>query len=132
MKGAAGLRMRPRLTAEQIEEYARKGFLHPIDAMGPDEAVLYWRQHNRVSEFFSGSPKAVQMSQIHRFHLWAWQLAAHPAVLDTVESELGPDILLWSAWVFPKPAHDAGYVTTHQDGTYWGLGGAPSREPGSR
>ncbi len=115
--------MRPLLTTEQIEEYARKGFLHPIDALGPDEAALHYRQYDRVAQLFGGSPKAVQMSQIHRFYDWAWQLAAHPAVLGAVESVLGPDILLWSASVFPKSAHDPGYVTMHQDGTYWGLEG---------
>ena len=27
---------------------------------------------------------------------WMWALATHPAILDLVEAQVGPDIVLWS------------------------------------
>ena len=34
---------------------------------------------------------------------------------------IGPDILCWSSTFFIKEAHDPGFVSWHQDSTYWGL-----------
>lgn len=111
------------LTPAQRDRYHKKGFLCPIDALEPPEAERYRGAYFGVAAAFGGAPKAVQMSQIHRFYGWAWELATHPTVLAVVESVLGPDLLLWSASVFPKRARDTGYVSMHQDGTYWGLDG---------
>jgi len=111
------------LTPAQRDRYQETGYLCPIDALEPSEAERYRRAYFRVAAAFGGAPKAVQMSQIHRFYGWAWELATHPKVLAAAECVLGADILLWSASVFPKPARDTGYVSMHQDGTYWGLDG---------
>ena len=115
--------MRPPLTAKQVDEYGATGMLYPIDVMSREEADRYRSYYDSVAALLGGAPKAVQMSQVHRFYDWAWELASHPAVLDVVDSVLGPDILVWSAQVFPKPARDQGYISMHQDGTYWGLEG---------
>ena len=115
--------MRSRLTADRIGEYRETGFLFPVDVLEPAEAERYLAEYEAVAAALGGSPKAVQMTQIHRYYRWAWDLGFHPAVLDAVESVLGPDIMLWSAQVFAKRARDPGYITMHQDGTYWGLEG---------
>ncbi len=115
--------MRPKLSADRVDQYGRDGFLFPIDVLDPSEAARGVTEYERVAQALGGAPKAVQMSQVHRFYRWAWDLGFHPAVLDAVEAVLGTDILLWSAQVFPKPARDSGYITMHQDGTYWGLDG---------
>lgn len=113
----------PKLTKTQVERYEATGFLHPIDALSADEADRFRLSYERVAALLGGAPKAVQLIQIQRYYDWAWELARHPAVLDAVECVLGPDIILWSASVFPKRAHDPSFVTMHQDGTYWGLEG---------
>ena len=46
-------------------------------------------------------------------------LARDPAILDLVEGVLGPDIILWGAHVFCKPAGDGYETPWHQDGHYW-------------
>ena len=115
--------MQPECTADRIDEYRELGFLFPIDVLAPEEAQRCYAECETVAAALGGSPRAVQMSQIHRYYRWAWDLGFHPAVLDAVESVLGPDIMLWSAQVFPKRARDPGYITMHQDGTYWGLEG---------
>ncbi len=42
-------------------------------------------------------------------------------MLDHVEKVLGPDLIIWSTSVFTKYAHHPGFISWHQDGTYWGL-----------
>ena len=115
--------IRPPLTPDRVGEYAEAGYLHPIAVLDPDEAERYRSAYDRVATLLGGAPRAVQLTQSHRFYRWAWELASHPLVLDAVESVLGPDLMVWSAQVFPKPARDRGYITMHQDGTYWGLEG---------
>jgi ectoine hydroxylase-related dioxygenase (phytanoyl-CoA dioxygenase family) len=45
----------------------------------------------------------------------------HPKVLDAVEDVIGPDILCWTTNFFIKEANSPGFVSWHQDSTYWGL-----------
>jgi chlorinating enzyme len=55
--------------------------------------------------------------------LFAWidEMIRHPKILDAVEDVLGPNILCWNTSFFIKEAHDPGFVSWHQDATYWGL-----------
>ena len=46
-------------------------------------------------------------------------LAMAPEILDLVESVLGPDIILWGAHIFCKPAGHGYETPWHQDGHYW-------------
>ncbi len=45
--------------------------------------------------------------------------ATDPAILDLVESVLGPDIIFWAAALFCKPPREGREVAWHQDGVYW-------------
>ncbi len=111
------------LATDSVEQYRRTGLLFPVDVLELDETRRCLAEFEVLAAALGGSPKATQFSQIHRFYRWAWDLCVHSRVLDAVESVLGPNILLWSAQVFPKRARDPGYITMHQDGTYWGLEG---------
>ena len=42
-------------------------------------------------------------------------------LLDAVESVLGPDILLWDGSYVIKEPDSEGFISWHQDLTYWGL-----------
>jgi hypothetical protein len=60
----------------------------------------------------------------HKTHLlftWADELVHHPAILDAVADVIGPDILCWTTNFFIKEPSSAGFVSWHQDSTYWGL-----------
>ena len=60
----------------------------------------------------------------HKPHLlftWLNELIRHPRILDAVEDIIGPDILCWGTSFFIKEARNPGYVSWHQDSTYWGL-----------
>ena len=51
----------------------------------------------------------------------AAELARHPAVLDRVESILGPDLLVWMVELIVKQPHSDKILTMHQDLNYWGF-----------
>jgi ectoine hydroxylase-related dioxygenase (phytanoyl-CoA dioxygenase family) len=66
----------------------------------------------------------LQSNMRHKTHLlftWADALVHHPKVLDAVEDAIGPDILCWTTTFFIKEANSPGFVSWHQDSTYWGL-----------
>ncbi len=46
-------------------------------------------------------------------------LAQSPDIVDLVSSVIGPDVILWGAHVFCKPAGDGFETPWHQDGHYW-------------
>ena len=68
-----------------------------------------------------GRPVAQALGHTQAYFRWAYDLATHPRILDAVEDVLGPDLLVWTVSIFPKYPRDPGYISWHQDGTYWGL-----------
>ena len=60
----------------------------------------------------------------HKPHLYLTflsDLIHHPRILDAAEDVLGPNLLVWSTSFFIKEPDNAGFVSWHQDSTYWGL-----------
>ena len=74
-----------------------------------------------MADRLGGRPVAQALGHTQAYFRWAYDLATHPRVLDAVEDVLGPDILVWTVSIFPKYPRDPGYISWHQDGTYWGL-----------
>ncbi|NKB55578.1 MAG: phytanoyl-CoA dioxygenase [Alphaproteobacteria bacterium] len=102
-------------------QYQDDGYYFPARAINPEEAARY-RGKLEAFEASQGGKIAGRMRQkLHLLLTWMDELVRHPAILDAVESVLGPDILCWQTSFFIKDAKDAGFVTWHQDSTYWGL-----------
>ena len=79
---------------------------------GPDVALrIRHRLHGRLH----------YVSKAHLLLDFAYRLATHSSVLDTVSSIIGPDILLWDSTFIIKEPGDGRKVSWHQDLTYWGL-----------
>ena len=112
----------PRVLSEaEVAAYRDKGYHFPVDALSAGE-VADFRQKLEDYEAASGGPIKGEMR--HRSHvLFAWidEMIRHPKILDAVEDVLGPDILCWNTSFFIKEARDPGFVSWHQDATYWGL-----------
>ena len=101
--------------------YDKLGYLFPIPVLAPEETARYRDAYLHLAAALGGAPKATELALLHLYYDWAWDLIHHPRVLDAVERALGPDILVWASSVFPKRPRDPGYISMHQDGTYWGL-----------
>lgn len=114
------------LAHSALARYREDGFYAPIRVLDQDEAQRY-RTRMEESEARLGRP--LTLDERHKPHLlfdWAWELTRHPAVLDLVESIVGPDILAWESAIFTKEAGRPEHLTWHQDLLYWGL------EPGDQ
>ena len=109
------------LSQAAVEAYRRDGYYAPVRVMSADDAKGF-RAALEAHEAKSGQP--LQGNMRHKTHLlftWADALVHHPKVLDAVEDAIGPDILCWTTTFFIKEANSPGFVSWHQDSTYWGL-----------
>ncbi len=109
------------LTAAQIEAYRRDGYVAPVRVMSEDEAGALREKLEAVEAGSGGRLAAKLRFKPHLVFTFLDGLVRNPRVLDGVEDVLGPDLLCWASSFFTKDAHDPGYVSWHQDSTYWGL-----------
>lgn len=109
------------LTSTQVDEYHDNGAVWPIRVMGEDEARSF-RSALEAHEARAGQP--LQGNMRHKTHLlftWADELVHHSRILDAVEDCIGPNIVCWTTNFFIKESGSPGFVSWHQDSTYWGL-----------
>jgi non-heme Fe2+,alpha-ketoglutarate-dependent halogenase len=109
------------LSDVMIGNYERDGIVFPICVLSEAEAGEFRGELERVAR---DNPR--RMDQLHLSYPWAYRLASHSAVLDAVESLIGPEILIDGNLVFYKPPRDAGYASWHQDSVYSGWHLTPS------
>jgi hypothetical protein len=109
------------LTAEQVGQYRRDGYVCPVPVMPAAEAAGLRRQLEAFEATQAGKLEAVQRSRAHLLFKWLDDLIRDPRVVDPVEQLIGPDILCWSTIFWVKDAGAKSFVSWHQDNTYWGL-----------
>jgi non-heme Fe2+,alpha-ketoglutarate-dependent halogenase len=109
------------LTDAQIEAYRRDGYLSPIRVMSEAAAGKLRARLEAAEAAQGGRLEGGLRFKPHLLYAFLDGLVRNEAVLDAVEGALGPDILCWSSSFFTKEAHDPGFVSWHQDSTYWGL-----------
>ena len=112
----------PKLLSQvAVDAYKRDGYYSPIRVMSTAEARRF---RNALEAHEAKTGKPLQGNWRHKMHLlftWADELVHYPKILDAVEDVIGPDILCWTTNFFIKEANSPGFVSWHQDSTYWGL-----------
>ncbi|MBI3371254.1 MAG: phytanoyl-CoA dioxygenase family protein [Betaproteobacteria bacterium] len=109
------------LSSDNVKNYHDAGYFFPIRVMSSEDAARY-RSRLEAHETRTGAP--LQGNWRHKSHLlftWVDELVHHPKILDAIEDVIGPDILCWTTNFFIKEANHPGFVSWHQDSTYWGL-----------
>ena len=109
------------LTAAEVARYRRDGYLFPLPALSSEEVARY---RCALEKHETGAGKSLHGKYKHKVHLlftWASELVHHPAVVEPVADLIGPDVLCWTTNFFIKEPASAGFVSWHQDSTYWGL-----------
>ena len=112
------------LTALQARDYRADGCLHPLDALGGAEVEHYRAALDATEARLGGSLMAIDRKYRGNLHImcrWMDDLARTPAILDAVESLLGPNLLLYTTRFFIKEPRSDGIAAWHQDCTYFGL-----------
>lgn len=104
-----------------IDLYEQQGIVFPIRVLSDAEVAEFRGELEAVA-----GEKPRRLDQLHLAYPWAYRLASHRAVLDAVESLIGPEILIDGNLVFYKPPHDEGYASWHQDSVYSGWHLTPS------
>jgi non-haem Fe2+, alpha-ketoglutarate-dependent halogenase len=109
------------LSTDQVENYRRDGYLHPIRVMSEERARSYRAKLEALEAERGGALDGDIRFKTYLLQTWLDELIRDPAILDPIEQVIGPDILCWSTDLFIKEAHTTAYVSWHQDATYWGL-----------
>ena len=115
------------LSTVEINSYRENGYLFPLDILDGDEVkqaqqALQQAREDATKQGIEADLPMYLRTSTHLVLPLVYQLACHAKLLNKVESILGPNILLWSAEFFIKPAQTEKIVSWHQDLTYWGLG----------
>jgi len=108
------------LTPDQCQQFDRDGYLAPLAAFTPAEALTL-RVQFEAFEQQHGKQALAKRTDLHIAQRWAWDVITHSNVVDPVVSLLGPNVLLWSINWFIKEPRDGKFVSLHQDANYWGL-----------
>ncbi|HVY16991.1 MAG TPA: phytanoyl-CoA dioxygenase family protein [Rhodopila sp.] len=108
------------LSPEKVSFYNEHGYYAPIRVMEEADATAL-RAKLEAHEAAHGRLRGPMRHKSHLLFTWLDQLIRNDAILDAVEDIIGPNILCWGSSFFIKEAQDKGYVSWHQDSTYWGL-----------
>ena len=105
------------LSPTQYAQFQREGVVFPLRILDAEKAGIL-ADHCGVLRSRMGH--WVVSPQISKSNLVSCAMAdviRNEALLDAVESVIGPDILCWTATVFAKSPKSGGYVGWHQDRT---------------
>lgn len=109
------------LTGEAIARYRQDGVLYPLAALTPEQVEGARAALRRLEALPEPTRKAALTTKSHLLSRALSDIVRHPAIVDAAAAVVGPDLLVWGAGFFKKPAGSPDYVSWHQDATYWGL-----------
>ncbi|MEV0599874.1 phytanoyl-CoA dioxygenase family protein [Streptomyces sp. NPDC050315] len=115
------------IATDLAERFRTDGFAFPIDALTPaevEQSLAACHTYLRTVSAAGGAlARYAVFPKIHLVSTWADRIVHHPAILDAVETLLGPNLLVWSTNLFVRPAHSGSSLAWHQDAVYLGLNG---------
>ena len=105
------------------ERFTRDGFVFPLDAIAPARAAEYRRMFTALEDRIEAHRigRRGQVNHVHAVLPFVNEIARNVRILDAVEALIGPDILVWDSTFIIKEARSTGFVSWHQDVSYWGL-----------
>lgn len=115
------------LDESTTQAYWDDGYLFPLRVMPEQQAQTYRKRLEEIEQSAEEHALERPLRDYIRVHSevvmpLAAEMALNAAVLDAVESVIGPNIMIWGAEFFIKEPNSAHRVSMHQDLTYWGFG----------
>ena len=107
------------LNTKQVNHYKENGFVIP-DFKVPEEVLECIRSdYDKLlalhPEFRDFCPSLLS------YDMGFLDYARIPEIISMVSQVIGPDVILWNASFFAKPALDGKKTPWHQDGQYWAI-----------
>merc|ERR1719463_39689 len=108
------------LSAAQIEQFDRDGFLTPLEGV-PREVALEARRKIEEDELSAKKSGNLIYSNSHLVKRWTYELATNARILDVVQDLLGDEVYIWKTQLWIKEPNGTSWLGWHQDSQYWGL-----------
>jgi ectoine hydroxylase-related dioxygenase (phytanoyl-CoA dioxygenase family) len=109
------------LNQEQIDHYREFGYCFPVDVLSESEAVNLQNQLEEAEREYPEALGSIHRNNAHLVFCFLDKIAHNEIILNAVEDLIGPNILLFGTVLFIKDAGSSGFVSWHQDATYFGL-----------
>lgn len=101
--------------------YERDGFIPRVEVVSAEKAGQYASKLQSFIQGYRHHPGYADWtySKSELLLPWVVDLASESKLLDAVQQLIGPNILLWNAFLPIKPPHSPAHFGWHQDATYW-------------
>jgi hypothetical protein len=110
------------LSADQLEQYNRTGYLMPFDGLQEREAAELRAFFDGVlAAFLELGRTSYSINTAHLRFGRIYDLVGHPRIVGPVSDLLGDNVIAWGAHFFCKMPRDGKRVSWHQDCAYWPL-----------
>ena len=109
------------LTVEQLNNYKKKGYISPINALSSSEAKEIRDEIEKIEKKWPGALEGINRNYIHLLSPVFNKVCLNKNILDAVESVIGKNILICGTTLFIKNPNEKGFVSFHQDAKYIGL-----------
>ncbi len=109
------------LSPAQVVQYQEDGYVSPVRVFSPETAADIRAKLETIEAAEGGPLSGALRFKPHLLYRFLDDIVYNTKIVDAVEDILGPNILCWSSSFFTKEARDPGFVSWHQDSTYWGL-----------
>lgn len=109
------------LSEEQVQQYKRDGFVSPVRVMTESDAADILKEIKAFEEKQGRPIYGVQRTKACLLFPFIYEMVTQESILDAIEDLIGPDILVYQNAAWLKEADGKGFVSWHQDSTYFGM-----------
>jgi len=102
-------------------DFEQNSFVSGVEVLPVDRTDYYSEKCRTFIDSYKSHPAFSEWTY-YRTELvlkWVAELASEELLLDVIEELIGPDILLWNAFLPVKPPRTDACFGWHQDATYW-------------
>ena len=111
-----------RLTAEQVAQFNREGYLRPIKIFDSAEiAAIRSYFDDLLARTLAAGGDSYSISTAHLRHGRVYDLLTDARIVGYVKDLIGGNVIGWGSHFFCKLPGDGRRVSWHQDASYWPL-----------
>ncbi len=111
-----------RLTAAQVADFNRDGYLSGLTVFSADEIADVRRYFDDLlARTLAAGADSYSISTAHLRHARVYDLLTEPRIVSYVKDLLDENVIGWGSHFFCKMPGDGKRVSWHQDASYWPL-----------